>query len=396
MSRSAQGLFFGPNPSTNPVSVMKKEQFLFRFLITGACTVVLTGRVSPLAEPPRTALPPAVTVATAAAEAAPATQAQAVRAAAIEAAAPTGRRRSRDVGRRRLTAQDAATPAETRLTRFASRPPLRRRHRPPQRGSSRSTLTRNAMRFLGVPYVFGGTSSSGFDCSGYVQHVFAMLGHHIPRTADAQYDAGKRVAGASMVAGDLVFFQTYADGAVARRDLSRQRPLRPRLVEPRRHRLEPARAATGRRAISEQNGSSVIEEQQDYQRAASAYLVWPLALAALVREAPDASRWTRIHTRQALTFGLVASIGFVVVMALPLLTVIVATPASRPARRSPSTRPDCSSTRSCSSSLTVLAFSYSARAGRGELFTIPLVSALADRVFRDSLSAKGSEAVSSN
>ena len=41
------------------------------------------------------------------------------------------------------------------------------------------TLTRNAMRFLGVPYAFGGTSSNGFDCSGYVQHVYALA-----RTAD--------------------------------------------------------------------------------------------------------------------------------------------------------------------------------------------------------------------
>ena len=73
-------------------------------------------------------------------------------------------------------------------------------------------LTRSALRFLGVPYVFGGTSRSGFDCSGYVQHVFAMLGVTLPRTADAQYDAGRRVTG-GMRPGDLVFFQTYAAGA---------------------------------------------------------------------------------------------------------------------------------------------------------------------------------------
>ncbi|HEX3549344.1 MAG TPA: C40 family peptidase [Candidatus Elarobacter sp.] len=74
-----------------------------------------------------------------------------------------------------------------------------------------SNLTRNAMRFLGVPYAFGGTSSGGFDCSGYVQHVFAMIGMHLPRTADAQYDAGRAFAGQPQ-AGDLVFFHTYASG----------------------------------------------------------------------------------------------------------------------------------------------------------------------------------------
>lgn len=72
-------------------------------------------------------------------------------------------------------------------------------------------LTKSAMRFLGVPYVFGGTSTSGFDCSGYVQHVFAMLGIHLPRTADAQYEVGKKVA--HLESGDLVFFQTYTYGA---------------------------------------------------------------------------------------------------------------------------------------------------------------------------------------
>jgi cell wall-associated NlpC family hydrolase len=69
-------------------------------------------------------------------------------------------------------------------------------------------LTRSALRFLGVPYVFGGTSASGFDCSGFVQHVFAMLGIALPRTADAQYDVGHRAVGGPRP-GDLVFFDTY-------------------------------------------------------------------------------------------------------------------------------------------------------------------------------------------
>lgn len=74
-----------------------------------------------------------------------------------------------------------------------------------------TSLTRSAMRFIGTPYVFGGTRPNGFDCSGYVQHVYAMLGIHLPRTADAQYDAGRRIA-TSMKPGDLVFFHTYAPG----------------------------------------------------------------------------------------------------------------------------------------------------------------------------------------
>jgi len=74
-----------------------------------------------------------------------------------------------------------------------------------------SSLTRSAMRFLGTPYVFGGTRTTGFDCSGYVQHVFAMIGMHLPRTADAQFDSGRAIVGQKR-AGDLVFFQTYTPG----------------------------------------------------------------------------------------------------------------------------------------------------------------------------------------
>jgi len=124
----------------------------------------------------------------------------------------------------------------------------------------------------------------------------------------------------------------------------------------------------------------VIEEQHDYQRAASAYLVWPLALAALIREDPGASRWSRIHTRQALTFGLVATIGFVIILALPLIVVIADAGIST------------GMTVNVYAAgmaldlfvvivLTVLALSYAVRSARGELFTIPVISAIADRVF---------------
>jgi len=74
-----------------------------------------------------------------------------------------------------------------------------------------ASLTRSAMRFIGTPYVFGGTTPSGFDCSGYTQYLFAKLGVRLPRTADAQYYAGNRPTN-GIAAGDLVFFQTYEPG----------------------------------------------------------------------------------------------------------------------------------------------------------------------------------------
>jgi len=73
-------------------------------------------------------------------------------------------------------------------------------------------LIRTAYRFVGTPYVWGGASPSGFDCSGYVWYVYRQMGISIPRTADVQFAAGRPIAG-DPSPGDLVFFQTYDYGA---------------------------------------------------------------------------------------------------------------------------------------------------------------------------------------
>lgn len=69
-----------------------------------------------------------------------------------------------------------------------------------------------AMRFIGVPYVFGGEDPGGFDCSGFIQYIFALNGISLPRTADMQYLVGVPVSRSSLRRGDLVFFSTYAPG----------------------------------------------------------------------------------------------------------------------------------------------------------------------------------------
>ena len=75
------------------------------------------------------------------------------------------------------------------------------------------TVISESMQYLGVPYVFGGTTPNGFDCSGYVQYVFAHAGVYLPRTADVQYECGTPVSSGELMPGDLVFFTTYAPGA---------------------------------------------------------------------------------------------------------------------------------------------------------------------------------------
>jgi len=64
-----------------------------------------------------------------------------------------------------------------------------------------------ARRFLGVRYVYGGTSPrSGFDCSGFTRFVYAHFGIDLPHYSGGQFDMGRRVSRAGLRPGDLVFF----------------------------------------------------------------------------------------------------------------------------------------------------------------------------------------------
>ncbi|MFY9778936.1 MAG: C40 family peptidase [Candidatus Baltobacteraceae bacterium] len=95
--------------------------------------------------------------------------------------------------------------------RTAPTPSEQASEQPSQESASAEAVVRYAMSFVGVPYVWAGASPSGFDCSGFTQYVFKQLGVAIPRTADAQFAAGRPVS--DPLPGDLVFFQTYDWGA---------------------------------------------------------------------------------------------------------------------------------------------------------------------------------------
>ncbi|HEU4965770.1 MAG TPA: C40 family peptidase [Bacilli bacterium] len=63
-----------------------------------------------------------------------------------------------------------------------------------------------ALRYQGSPYVYGGTSPGGFDCSGFVQYVLRQVGVEVPRTTWGQLAAGTQVSQAQLQPGDIVFF----------------------------------------------------------------------------------------------------------------------------------------------------------------------------------------------
>jgi cell wall-associated NlpC family hydrolase len=63
-----------------------------------------------------------------------------------------------------------------------------------------------AMQYLGTPYVWGGSSPGGFDCSGFVMYVYAQVGVYLPHHAADQYNYGTPVSRDELAPGDLVFF----------------------------------------------------------------------------------------------------------------------------------------------------------------------------------------------
>ena len=88
------------------------------------------------------------------------------------------------------------TPASRSTTRYTN----------PEQSSSE--VVNIARTLLGIPYVYGGSSPSGFDCSGFTQYVFGKAGISIPRTASAQQRAATPVSNPKP--GDLVFFGSPA------------------------------------------------------------------------------------------------------------------------------------------------------------------------------------------
>ena len=74
------------------------------------------------------------------------------------------------------------------------------------------SIISTAKKYIGTPYVFGGTTPDGFDCSGFIQYIFNKFGYNLPRLADEQYQLGHSAKVSQLDEGDLVFFETYMEG----------------------------------------------------------------------------------------------------------------------------------------------------------------------------------------
>jgi cell wall-associated NlpC family hydrolase len=73
--------------------------------------------------------------------------------------------------------------------------------------SKRKSVYKEAEKWLGTPYVWGGESKSGADCSGFVMEVYKKVGVKLPRTAAEQYEYGKSIDIRNAEMGDLIFFR---------------------------------------------------------------------------------------------------------------------------------------------------------------------------------------------
>ena len=78
--------------------------------------------------------------------------------------------------------------------------------------ATKADVTDTASKYVGIPYKYGGTTTSGFDCSGFTSKVFSDLGIQLNRTSGSQYQQGTAVAKSDLQVGDLLFFNTSGSG----------------------------------------------------------------------------------------------------------------------------------------------------------------------------------------
>ena len=121
---------------------------------------------------------------------------------------------TREAARARAEALKAAGVIQAFHLVAPEEPPMTRQ-RPKNEGDLRTNLVETSRSYLGVPYLWGGTSAQGFDCSGLAMAVYRLNGLQPPRSSRDQYEAGSPVPLKDLRPGDLLFFAPNTGGAVS-------------------------------------------------------------------------------------------------------------------------------------------------------------------------------------
>lgn len=126
-----------------------------------------------------------------------------------EAAAQAALRAATQSAQQRPAARSQSRPAQA-TPRSQARSQSRSNSTTAKTSGSRAAVVAYAERFLGVPYVWGGTTPAGFDCSGLVQYVYRnSVGIKLPRVSQAQRNVGTRVSRAQALPGDMVNYNHH-------------------------------------------------------------------------------------------------------------------------------------------------------------------------------------------
>lgn len=104
----------------------------------------------------------------------------------------------------KVTKIDKRTKVKTKAKKASKT--VKRKIHSPSLPSGTPNVVRIAKRYYGVPYVWGGTTPRGFDCSGFTRYVYKKVGIKLPRVSRAQYSYTRKISRSQARPGDLVFF----------------------------------------------------------------------------------------------------------------------------------------------------------------------------------------------